>query len=109
MKVDSLLLDRYVLHWYTEICDHWFIKLIDHIITTHPAYPKLQERAEKEQRNVHDSTLYLIGYLLWYTSPISHTVLHETLEGLQYEAEADSLTELTKDVHLYPDFHGKVL
>jgi len=35
------------------------------------------------------------------------TVLHEILENLKIERRAESLTELTKDLHVYPDFHGK--
>lgn len=28
------------------------------------------------------------------------------LEKLQVDEKVESLTELTKDIHLYPDFHG---
>ena len=33
-------------------------------------------------------------------------VLQALLEQLRVENGVDSLTELTKDVHVYPDFHG---
>ncbi|EGO01449.1 hypothetical protein SERLA73DRAFT_176714 [Serpula lacrymans var. lacrymans S7.3] len=62
-------------------------QLIDFIITTHVAYPELKERAEKENTNIHQ-------------------VLLDTLERLKVENHAETLTELTKDIHFYPDFHG---
>jgi len=34
-------------------------------------------------------------------------VLEELLERLQVEKGVESLTELTADMHLYPDFHGR--
>jgi len=48
-------------------------------------------------------------------SPFSHRspsyipfpVLQETLDGLQAEQGLESLLELTKDLHLYPDLHGQ--
>ena len=33
-------------------------------------------------------------------------VLEERLEKLRVENGAESLTELIKDLHVYPDFHG---
>ncbi|KAG8218287.1 hypothetical protein J3R82DRAFT_3898 [Butyriboletus roseoflavus] len=62
-------------------------QLIDFVITTHPAYPELQERAKQEQKNIHQ-------------------VLLEVLENLRQEKQVESFTELTKDIHFYPDFHG---
>ncbi|TFK43052.1 Pentulose kinase [Crucibulum laeve] len=62
-------------------------QLIDFILTTHPAYPKLVEQGKEEQKNI-------------------HTVLQELLEKLRVESGVESLTELTKDLHIYPDFHG---
>ncbi|KDQ65060.1 hypothetical protein JAAARDRAFT_28723 [Jaapia argillacea MUCL 33604] len=62
-------------------------QLIDFMITTHPAYPKLVERAEKERTNIHQ-------------------VLHEILQKLCRENGVESATELTKDMHFYPDLHG---
>jgi len=62
-------------------------QLIDFVLTTHPAYSKLVELAKKEKSNI-------------------HSVLQELLEKLRVEKKAESLTELTKDVHFYPDFHG---
>ncbi|KIJ70361.1 hypothetical protein HYDPIDRAFT_143648 [Hydnomerulius pinastri MD-312] len=62
-------------------------QLIDFVITTHTAYPELQERAKQEQKNIHQ-------------------VLLEVLERLRQENNAETFTELTKDIHFYPDFHG---
>ncbi|KAF9242914.1 hypothetical protein BU15DRAFT_60201 [Melanogaster broomeanus] len=62
-------------------------QLIDFVITTHTAYPELQERARQEQKNIHQ-------------------VLLDVLEKLRGENHVESLTELTKDIHFYPDFHG---
>ena len=33
-------------------------------------------------------------------------VLHDELEKLRVEEGAESYTELTKDMHFYPDLHG---
>ena len=33
-------------------------------------------------------------------------VLHDELERLREEKKAENLTELTKDLHFYPDLHG---
>jgi len=62
-------------------------QLIDFMITTHPAYPQLVERAKKESTSI-------------------HSVLADQLEKLRTEAGVESLTELTKDMHFYPDLHG---
>lgn len=35
-----------------------------------------------------------------------YSVLADQLEKLRIEAGAESLTELTKDMHFYPDLHG---
>ncbi|KAL7282009.1 Pentulose kinase [Trametes coccinea BRFM310] len=62
-------------------------QLIDFMITTHPAYPRLKELAEKQNKNIHE-------------------VLQAELEKLRAEEQVESLTELTKDLHFYPDLHG---
>lgn len=33
-------------------------------------------------------------------------MLRDILEKLRVENNVESLTELTKDMHMYPDFHG---
>ncbi|KAG9011852.1 hypothetical protein FRB90_007014 [Tulasnella sp. 427] len=66
-------------------------KLIEFIISSHPAYAALQDRARQEGTNVYH-------------------ILAEELQRLRAEASKDrfeeSLTGLTKDIHMYPDFHG---
>jgi len=62
-------------------------QLIDFIITSHVSYPKLVERAKEENSNI-------------------HSVLLEILEKMRQEEHCETLTELTKDIHFYPDFHG---
>ncbi|KAF8121308.1 hypothetical protein EV363DRAFT_1277550 [Boletus edulis] len=62
-------------------------QLIDFVITTHAAYPELQERAKQEQKNIHQ-------------------VLLDVLQKLCQEKQVKSFTELTKDIHFYPDYHG---
>ncbi|KAF9004763.1 FGGY family of carbohydrate kinase [Cyathus striatus] len=62
-------------------------QLIDFILKTHPAYPELVEVGKQQQKNI-------------------HTLIQENLERLQEENKVDNFTELTKDLHMYPDFHG---
>ncbi|KAJ7667593.1 hypothetical protein DFH06DRAFT_1280541 [Mycena polygramma] len=62
-------------------------QLIDFMLTTHPAYPELQERGKAQGKNI-------------------FVILQELLDKLRDEEKVASLTELMKDVHLYPDFHG---
>ncbi|KAK0206076.1 FGGY family of carbohydrate kinase [Desarmillaria ectypa] len=62
-------------------------QLIDFMLTTHPAYNKLVELGKEQKKNI-------------------HVVLQEMLAKLKEESKVDSLTELTKDIHLYPDLHG---
>jgi ribulose kinase len=62
-------------------------QLIDFVLTGHCAYPELVQLGKDQQKNI-------------------HTVLDEILEKLRVEEKVESLTELTKDIHLYPDFHG---
>ncbi|KAF8833888.1 actin-like ATPase domain-containing protein [Paxillus ammoniavirescens] len=66
-------------------------QLIDFVITTHTAYPELKEKAREEQKNIHQGQTAL---------------LLELLEKLRQESHVESFTELTKDIHFYPDFHG---
>ncbi|KAJ7725096.1 FGGY family of carbohydrate kinase [Mycena metata] len=62
-------------------------QLIDFILTNHPAYPLLQEQAKAEGKSI-------------------FVVLQDILDKLRDEENAASFTELLKDVHMYPDFHG---
>ncbi|KAG8981917.1 hypothetical protein FRC05_000059 [Tulasnella sp. 425] len=66
-------------------------QLIEFVISSHPAYATVQERARQEGTNV-------------------YSILAEELQRLRKEASKngfeESLTGLTKDIHMYPDFHG---
>jgi len=62
-------------------------QLIDFIITTHPAYQELVKLGQEQKKNI-------------------YTVLEERLEKIRLENGVESLTELIKDLHVYPDFHG---
>ncbi|KAL4075625.1 FGGY family of carbohydrate kinase [Scleroderma yunnanense] len=62
-------------------------QLIDFIITTHAAYPELEERAKRENQNIHQ-------------------VLLDVLKRLCSERGVNSFTDLVRDVVFYPDFHG---
>ncbi|KAF7432849.1 hypothetical protein PC9H_004792 [Pleurotus ostreatus] len=63
-------------------------QLIDFILTTHPAYSKLVETAKAKQTDI-------------------HTLLKDLLEELRVQQNVDSYQDLTRDLHYYPDFHGK--
>ena len=60
-------------------------KLIDHVLETHPAWSELQEKAKQSERTVYEE--------------INH-ILEEVAQSLEHCAL------LTKDYHVYPDFHG---
>ncbi|WWC86903.1 uncharacterized protein L201_001782 [Kwoniella dendrophila CBS 6074] len=63
-------------------------QLIDFMMQTHPAYPKLVELSKKTGK----STFELLG---------------DRLDEMMKERNAATLTHLTKDLHFYPDLHGK--
>lgn len=62
-------------------------KLIDFIIETHPAYLETKQLAQ--QRNLH-----------------VHEFLNSQLDDLVSMKNVASSSELTKDFHIWPDFHG---
>ncbi|KAJ7067904.1 hypothetical protein C8F01DRAFT_1333607 [Mycena amicta] len=62
-------------------------QLIDFVLTTHPAYNSLVDAGKEQNKSI-------------------YAILTETLEKLRVEEGVETLTELTKDMHLYPDFHG---
>ncbi|PPR03320.1 hypothetical protein CVT24_012596 [Panaeolus cyanescens] len=62
-------------------------QLIDFVLTTHPAYNEAVKLSQEGSTTIHQ-------------------VLEDTLERLRKQNNVDSLTELTKDLHIYPDFHG---
>ncbi|CAL1701874.1 unnamed protein product [Somion occarium] len=62
-------------------------QLIDFMIKTHPAHGQLQQLAQDKNTSIHE-------------------VLHKELHKLCAEYKVESFTELTKDMHFYPDLHG---
>ncbi|CAL1701879.1 unnamed protein product [Somion occarium] len=63
-------------------------QLIDFMIKTHPAHGQLQQLAQDKNTSIHE-------------------VLHKELHKLCAEYKVESFTELTKDMHFYPDLHGR--
>lgn len=59
--------------------------LIDHIIVNHPAFPTAKSKLKKR-------TIY--------------EYLNESLQNLAKDRHLKSYHELTKDLHVWPDFHG---
>lgn len=62
-------------------------QLLDFMLETHPAWPRLLEQSKAKGIN----HFILLGQLL---------------EELQKEQDAPFLTYLTKGLHIYPDLHG---
>lgn len=62
-------------------------QLIDHVLTTHPAYERLQRIAKEAGTNEFD-------------------FLEQRLEALKTERASPSRTHLVRDLHFYPDLHG---
>ncbi|KAG8835066.1 hypothetical protein FRC17_005419 [Serendipita sp. 399] len=73
--------------WMNEAGQSSTGQLIEHMLTTHPAYSEAQDLARATQTTVHE-------------------VLSERMQRLQDEAGVSSPTILTKDLHMYPDLHG---
>jgi hypothetical protein len=63
-------------------------QLIEFMITEHHAYNELKELCEQRGEVMYD-------------------VLHDLLLDLQEQRGVSSFTELTKDLHFYPDLHGR--
>lgn len=59
--------------------------LLDFIVRTHPAYAEMLTQAGDEH---------------------AHTFLNRRLGEIAGRQKLDNLHELTKDVHVWPDFHG---
>ncbi|SNX82995.1 related to ribitol kinase [Melanopsichium pennsylvanicum] len=62
-------------------------QLIDFIIDTHPASPSLRTLASETNRS-------------------TFTVLHDKIDSLASEANLTHASYLTKELFIYPDFHG---
>ena len=80
-------------------------QLLDFILTTHPAYNELVERGKRESKNIFLRKWLDFLWMNWWSQ--LRTVLDDILEQLRIERGAKSLTELTKDLHIYPDLHGQ--
>ena len=78
------------------------------MITTHPAYSLLEERAKKEALSIHKGERRVSIRPLVDISHLLSVVLDDLLESLRIENGVESYTELVKDMHFYPDLHGKV-
>lgn len=64
-------------------------QLIDFMVDTHPYAAQLKKEAKEKGTN-------------------HYALLSEILEQLKSQNNAPSLTYLTKDYLIYPDFHGRV-
>jgi FGGY-family pentulose kinase len=62
-------------------------QLIDFIVNTHPAFNEAQEKAKEDNLNI-------------------YTYLTQHLQALQAQKRLKYVEELTKHLHIYPDFHG---
>lgn len=83
-------------------------QLIDFILSTHPARNVLEKTAsERGVTNFEgEIILYLRGSYSNMSCFLSVLVLEEELERLRKEQGVESLIELTRDLHFYPDLHG---
>jgi FGGY-family pentulose kinase len=61
-------------------------KLLDHVVTNHPAYPELKAEAKS-----HGAVL---------------SKLEQILATLDLKNSGNQIAQLTKDLHIWPDFHG---
>lgn len=60
--------------------------LVDHIISTHPAYPQIVAKTKPGRR--------------------PEDTLNDLLQSMSDRQGLDSLSRLTTDLHVWPDFHG---
>jgi FGGY-family pentulose kinase len=74
--------------WLNEAGQSASGKLIDHIIQTHPAFNILKEKLSKEKNK------------------LIYELLNDILLNLAQDKTLNSLSYLTKNIHIYPDFHG---
>jgi FGGY-family pentulose kinase len=73
--------------WLTEAGQSATGAVLDHIIYTHGAYPEAKKLAEAEGISIFD-------------------FLNQRIANLQAETGTAHWTELTEELHVYPDFHG---
>ena len=119
--------------FHVPVIDDLVKQLIDFMITTHPTYGELKRLAEEQKISIHEgeshhsankdcirvvNVFYLknvhcvcmcVCMCLFVRAICTGrmvTVLHDELEKLKKEKNVESFTELTKDMHFYPDLHG---
>ncbi|KAI8986525.1 hypothetical protein BDB01DRAFT_785919 [Pilobolus umbonatus] len=73
--------------WHAEAGQSSTGQLIDFIVTTHPAYSDLNALSDQRQVDI-------------------YSLLEEHLLTLQKRKQLSHMDELTKHIHVYPDFHG---
>ena len=73
-------------HWVLEAGQSATGKLLDHIIETHPSHRSLAGRLN-DSKSIPEE-------------------LHDILKRLAEKKHFASINQLTKDIHLWPDFHG---
>ncbi|XP_038056247.1 FGGY carbohydrate kinase domain-containing protein-like isoform X2 [Patiria miniata] len=74
-------------YWLNEGGQSASGKLIDHVLETHPAYRMAQDEADKGGVTVYQ-------------------YLHNLLQTMAAAQNLSSPAELTRDFHIWPDFHG---
>jgi hypothetical protein len=106
MRVDSRPLVKWVLCRKTLIIGLKYpFQLIEFTIKTHPAYNELLKITEERKSNIHEGEIPSLGH-----KDIAHgvlLVLHDQLVKIQKEEGFETFTEVIKDMHMYPDLHGK--
>ena len=65
-------------------------QLLDFMVETHPAFPKLKQMAEEKGTN-------------------HFVLLTELLDEMVKEKKVPFMSYLTRDMYLYPDLHGSSL
>lgn len=73
--------------WLTEGGQSATGALLDHIIATHPASPRVRERATAKGQTIYEA-------------------LNELVQALARERGVAFRAQLTRDLHVFPDFHG---
>ncbi|GMK53890.1 hypothetical protein CspeluHIS016_0104760 [Cutaneotrichosporon spelunceum] len=74
-------------YWMNEGGQSSTGQLIDFVMTTHAAYPRLLELSKKTDKSIYE-------------------LLGEQLDKMQKDEKAPTRVHLTKDLHFYPDLHG---
>lgn len=85
--------------------------LLDHIIATHPASPRVRDRAATKGQTIYEALNELVQTLA--RERCAHSLHHQPpLQSLTPATPASSprgvafRAQLTRDLHVFPDFHG---